>query len=68
MLESCRRVEREKGRVVAFVRQDVDPMRLVGEARFLKHSMMPTFTPLGVGAEKSCSRSGRCAGQRAKIG
>src|SRR6516225_10276100 len=27
-----------------------------------------TFTPLGVGAEKSCSRSGYCAGQRVKIG
>ena len=30
-------VEREKGRVVVFVRHDVDPVRLVGEARFLKH-------------------------------
>src|SRR3954454_15913275 len=30
-------------------------------------SMMLTFTPFGVGSEKSCSRSGYCAGQRAKI-
>src|SRR5438270_3675043 len=30
--------------------------------------MMLTFTPLGVGAENSCSRSGYCAGQRVKIG
>src|SRR4051812_38852361 len=30
--------------------------------------MMPTFTPLGVGREKSCSRSGCRAGHRGKIG
>jgi hypothetical protein len=30
-------VEREKGRVVVFVRHDVDPVRLVSEARFLEH-------------------------------
>jgi hypothetical protein len=28
----------------------------------------PTFTPFGVGAEKSCNRSGYCVGQRVKIG
>src|SRR5690606_38644044 len=30
--------------------------------------MMLTLTPLGVAAEKSCSRSGYCAGQRLKMG
>src|SRR6185369_8056404 len=30
-------IEREKGRVAVFGRQDVNPVRLVSEARFLKH-------------------------------
>jgi hypothetical protein len=30
--------------------------------------MIATFTQLGVGAEKSCSRSGYSVGQRVKIG
>jgi hypothetical protein len=31
-------IEHQKGRVVAFVRHDVDSVRLVGEARFLEHN------------------------------
>src|SRR3546814_16215915 len=30
-------MEREEARIVGFVRHDVDPVRLIGEARFLKH-------------------------------
>src|SRR5215467_1436278 len=46
------------------VRHDVDPVRLVGEARFLKHDA--DLHPIGRRAEKSCSRSAYCAGQRVK--
>src|SRR3546814_15443341 len=30
-------IEREEARIVGFVRNDVDPVRLIGAARFLKH-------------------------------
>src|SRR3546814_15039331 len=30
-------MEREEARIVGFVRHDVDPVRLIGEARLLKH-------------------------------
>jgi hypothetical protein len=39
---------------------EVDQMRLVGQAAFL--SRIDTLTPLGVGSEYSCSRSGCCGG------
>src|SRR3954471_11238764 len=42
-------------------------MRCGSYSRPVSSSMMLTFTPFGVGSEKSCSRSGYSAGQRAKI-